>query len=51
MSRPTRYCAKCGEYVAERHIYMPYQRRVERRLVHISADGAVIYRNHAPVEE
>lgn len=41
--RPTKYCAKCGEYVA-----------VEagtKKLVHIDADGNYIYRAHRPVLE
>lgn len=54
--RPTRFCAKCGEYVEERDEYpVPMHRyggtEKVRRLVHIDANGARIYRAHAAVEE
>lgn len=41
MSRPTRYCYRCGEYVGME----------DGRLAHIDADGRVIHRGHAPVLE
>jgi uncharacterized OB-fold protein len=51
MSRPTRYCARCGEYIAERHIFSPTTRTLKLKLVHVSETGAVIHRNHAPTED
>ena len=54
MSRPTRFCEKCGEYVAERRVTTrrSFSRPLtpELRLVHISADGAIIHRSHKAVE-
>lgn len=51
--RPTRYCARCGEYVAEQVVAAPTHaqpfRSVER-LVHVDADGLRIFRAHAAVE-
>ena len=52
--RPTRYCAKCGEYVADgtRSQQTGYREfRIVQRLIHIDADGNEIFRNHVPVEE
>jgi hypothetical protein len=51
MSRPTRYCLKCGEYVANDFIdgYGRYHEKAV--LVHIDADGRIIHRAHAAVED
>lgn len=48
--RPTRFCAKCGEYVTEKDTTSNGDKWT-RKLVHISGDGVTIYRNHAAVEE
>lgn len=49
MTRPTRYCTKCGEYVTEKDVTSDGDHwRIE--LVHISADGATIYRGHKAIK-
>lgn len=51
--RPTRFCAKCGEYVVERYVTVGRgaEMRTELKLIHIDANGTQIYRAHAAVEE
>lgn len=51
MSRPTRYCKECGEYVTEKDGYNSVTDRFVKRLVHIDADGKTIYRAHPAVED
>jgi hypothetical protein len=53
MARPTRFCAKCGEYVADgvRYVNVGGTLTPKNVLIHIDADGREIYRAHAPVEE
>lgn len=51
MSRPTRYCKKCGEYVKEDTVVNPTTLEVQKKLIHISADGNRIHRNHEPIED
>lgn len=49
MARPTKFCIKCGEYVAEKDVYNPGNDRFQKKLVHIDGVGNTIYRNHAAV--
>lgn len=54
MARPIRYCAKCGEYVDNQFVVKLDMNRelvTKSQLVHIDADGRIIHRNHAAVEE
>lgn len=51
MARPTRFCKKCGEYVAEKNVYNSGNDRFEEKLVHIDGVGNTIYRSHQAVEE
>ena len=51
--RPTRYCAKCGEYVDDKPRTIVVNDRpgpTRMTLVHVSADGNEIHRAHKPVE-
>ena len=55
MSRPTRYCAECGHYVADQYVtrtrYDGAIVATELRLVHIDADGRRLdFLAHKPVE-
>lgn len=49
MARPTKFCIKCGEHVAEKDVYNSATDRFDRKLVHIDADGKTIYRAHTAV--
>lgn len=55
MSRPTRFCGSCGEYVDEREDswWSDKTRTWHRvvRLVHVDGAGARVYRSHAAIDE
>lgn len=51
--RPTRYCSKCGEFIAtalkaKQRFGSVYWQNV---LIHIDGSGKEIFRAHAPLEE
>lgn len=50
MSRPTTYCATCGEYVAKKTV--TYNGDTWKlRWVHVSETGATIDRRHSAIME
>lgn len=51
MSRPTRYCKTCGEYIADGTRWIARTRTSVPCLIHIDADGRKIDRAHAPIED
>lgn len=51
--RPTRFCLKCGEYIAlvHRAAHINGSTTMREILVHTDTDGEEIHRAHAPIED